>query len=177
MKRIYFILLIIILLICSCKQKTKTIILQDISINVPENFKDGFLDQTVAIDESVAFNESYGLETKTAIYTIVYTKYKNTYNGLITLQNAKNNIINGLRNHYAIKEFQVEMEGIPEGSTNSYRTLTSFYYGPNKTYHQSYLLLHNNGLLQVICMYNANSKKDDREFNNIIKSINIITNN
>ena len=61
MKRIYFILLIIILLIYSCKQKTKTIILQDISINVPENFKDGFLDQTVAIDESVVFNESYGL--------------------------------------------------------------------------------------------------------------------
>ena len=163
-----------ILLFVSCTQRNKTIMLADIAVDVPEDFKIGFLDGTISVDNTVAFNESYGVERNTAIYTIVYTKYKPIYSGRINLENIKNDTINGLRNNTAIKEFQVVSEEIPENIPNSYKILSSFYYGPNKTYHKSFLMLHNNGILRVICMYNANSKKDDREIENIIKSVRII---
>lgn len=178
-KNIILILFVILIAlpICSCKPKIKTVILKNIAIDMPEDFKEGFLDQTVAIDNTVEFNESYGVERKTAIYTVVYTKYKPAYSGRISLENAKNNVINGLKNHYAIKEFQVISEGTPENLTNSYQILSSFYYGPNKTYHKSFLMQHDNGILQIMCMYNANSKKDDKQINDIIKSVRIIQNN
>ena len=163
-----------ILLFVSCTQRNKTIMLADIAADVPEDFKIGFLDGTISVDNTVAFNESYGVERNTAIYTIVYTKYKPIYSGRINLENIKNDTINGLRNNTAIKEFQVVSEEIPENIPNSYKILSSFYYGPNKTYHKSFLMLHNNGILRVICMYNANSKKDDREIENIIKSVRIV---
>ena len=163
-----------ILLFVSCTQRNKTIMLADIAVDVPEDFKIGFLDGTISVDNTVAFNESYGVERNTAIYTIVYTKYKPIYSGRINLENIKNDTINGLRNNTAIKEFQVVSEEIPENIPNSYKILSSFYYGPNKTYHKSFLMLHNNGILRVICMYNANSKKDDREIENIIKSVRIV---
>lgn len=168
------VIILIALLLLSCGRRNKTIMLTNIAIDVAEDFQAGFLDGTVAIDDSVAFNESYGVERKTAIYTIVYTKYKDAYKGRINAENAKNSVINGLRNHYAIKEFQVVSEEHPENIPNSYKVLCSFYYGPNKTYHKSFIMLHENGILQVICMYNANSKKDDAEIENIIKSVRIV---
>ncbi|AEM21525.1 hypothetical protein Bint_0900 [Brachyspira intermedia PWS/A] len=178
LKKFITILIIIsvTLLLSSCSQRTKTITLTDIAIDVPEDFQVGFLDGTVAIDNSVEFNESYGVERNTGIYTIVYTKYKLAYSGSINLENAKNRIINGLRNHPSIKEFQVLSEEIPENIPNSYKILSSFYYGPNETYHKSFTMLHNNGILQIMCMYNANSKKDDKEIENIIKSVRILDN-
>ncbi|ASJ22358.1 hypothetical protein BHAMNSH16_12185 [Brachyspira hampsonii] len=163
-----------LLLFSSCGQRTKTITLTDIAVDVPEDFKVGFLDGTVAIDNTVEFNESYGVERNTAIYTVVYTKYKPIYNGTITLEKARNDIVNGLRNNQFIKEFEIVNEGLVEGSSNSYKILLSFYYGPNKTYHKSFSMVHENGLLQIICMYNANSKKDDKEIENIIKSVRIL---
>ena len=168
------IIIAIILLFSSCSQRTKTITLTNIAVDVPEDFKVGFLDGTVAIDNTVAFNESYGVERNTAIYTVVYTKYKPIYNGTITLEKARNDIVNGLRNNQFIKEFEIVNEGPVEGSSNSYKILLSFYYGPNKTYHKSFSMVHENGLLQIICMYNANSKKDDKEIENIIKSVRIL---
>ena len=107
---------------------------------------------------------------------MVYTKYKPVYSGSINLENAKNKIINGLRNHPSIKEFQVLSEEMPENIPNSYKILSSFYYGPNETYHKSFTMIHNNGVLQIMCMYNANSKKDDKEIENIIKSVRILDN-
>ena len=123
------------------------------------------------------FNESYGVERKTAIYTVVYTKHKIAYSGRVSLENARNTIVNGLKNNKAVQEFQVVNEGAVEGYENSYQILLSFYYGPNKTYHKSFLMLHNNAILQIMCMYNANSKKDDKEINNIINSVRILENN
>ncbi|MCZ9999120.1 hypothetical protein OFR28_13095 [Brachyspira hyodysenteriae] len=79
-----------------------------------------------------------------------------------------------MRNHPAIKEFEVISEEVPENISNSYKVLSSFYYGPNKTYHKSFSMIHENGLLQIMCMYNANSKKDDKEIENIIKSVRIL---
>ncbi|WP_245158046.1 hypothetical protein [Brachyspira suanatina] len=171
------IIISIVLFISSCTQRNKTIMLTNIAVDVPEDFKPGFLDGTVAIDDTVAFNESYGIERNTAIYTIVYTKYKPAYSGSINLAKAKNSVINGLRNHPAIKEFEVVSEKVPENMSNSYKVLSSFYYGPNKTYHKSFLMLHDNGILQIICMYNANSKKDDKEIENIINSVRILEQN
>lgn len=175
-KNIIIFIIVIALSICACQPKSKTVMLTDIAIDMPEDFQKGFLDQTVAVDNTVEFNESYGVERKTAIYTIVYTKYKSAYRGRISLEDAKNKIINGLKNHYAIKEFQVISEGMPENKTNSYKILSSFYYGPNKTYHKSFLMLHENGILQIMCMYNANSKKDDKQIDNIIQSVRIMKN-
>ncbi|MCZ9890489.1 hypothetical protein [Brachyspira hyodysenteriae] len=168
------IIISIVLLFSSCTQRNKTIMLTNIAIDVPGDFKPGFLDGTVAIDNTVAFNESYGVERNTGIYTIVYTKYKPAYNGIINLEKAKNRVIDGLRNHPAIKEFELVSEQIPENMPNSYKVLSSFYYGPNKTYHKSFIMLHDNGILQIMCMYNANSKKDDKEIENIISSVRII---
>ncbi|PTY40677.1 hypothetical protein DQ06_08970 [Brachyspira hampsonii bv. II] len=168
------IIISIILLFSSCGQRTKTITLTNIAVDVPEDFKVGFLDGTVAIDNTVAFNESYGVERNTAIYTVAYTKYKPIYNGAVTLEKARNDIVNGLKNNQFIKEFEIVNEGPVEGPNDSYKILLSFYYGPNKTYHKSFSMVHENGLLQIICMYNANSKKDDREIENIIKSVRIV---
>ncbi|MEI0700288.1 hypothetical protein [Brachyspira intermedia] len=179
MSKILINILIIISLLLSfssCSQRTKTITLTNIAVDVPEDFKVGFLDGTVAIDNTVAFNESYGVERNTAIYTVVYRKYKPIYNGTITLEKARNDIVNGLRNNQFIKEFEIVNEGSVEGSSNSYKILLSFYYGPNKTYHKSFSMVHENGILQIMCMYNANSKKDDKEIENIIKSVRILDN-
>ncbi|WP_299245063.1 hypothetical protein [uncultured Brachyspira sp.] len=170
-------IVMIILSLFSCMQKNKTITLADIEMDIPEDFKAGFLDGTVQIDNTVAFHESYGVERHTAIYTIVYTKYKPMYSGMVSLEKAKNNVINGLRNHYAAKEFRVVSEEISKNLPNSYEVLSSFYYGPNKTYHKSLIMMHDNGILQIMCMYNANSKKDEKTINNIIQSVRIITNN
>ena len=164
------IIILMILSLYSCTQKNKTIMLTNIAIDVPEDFTPGFLDDTIA------FHESYGVKRHTGIYTVVYTKYKPIYSGRINLENAKNNVIDGLRNHYAIKEFEVVYEEMPENIPNSYQVLSSFYYGPNKTYNKSLIMSHDNGILQIMCMYNANSKKDDNTINNIIKSVRIIEN-
>ncbi len=170
-------ILIIILSLISCTQKNKTINLSDIAIDIPEDFTAGFLDGTVSVDDTIAFHESYGVKRHTGIYTVVYTKYKPVYSGIISLEKAKNNVIDGLRNHYAIKEFRVLSEEMPENIPNSYEVLSSFYYGPNKTYHKSLIMIHDNSILQVMCMYNANSKKDDKTINDIIKSVRIIESN
>ncbi|WP_297207258.1 hypothetical protein [uncultured Brachyspira sp.] len=176
-RNIILFIILTALSLCACQPKSETVMLTDIAIDMPKDFQRGFLDKTVAVDNTVEFNESYGVERKTAIYTIVYTKYKSAYSGMISLENAKNKIINGLKNHYAIKEFQVISEGTPENSKNSYQVLSSFYYGPNKTYHKSFLMLHDNGILQIMCMYNANSKKDDKQINDIIQSVRIMKDN
>lgn len=174
---IIFIISILILPIYACKPQNVTITFNDIAVDIPKDFQKGFLDQTVSVDNSVEFNESYGVERKTAIYTVVYTKHKIAYSGRVSLENARNTIVNGLKNNKAVQEFQVVNEGAVEGYENSYQILLSFYYGPNKTYHKSFLMLHNNAILQIMCMYNANSRKDDKEINNIINSIRILENN
>ena len=38
-------------------------------------------------------------------------------------------------------------------------------------------MLHDNGILQIMCMYNANSKKDDKQINDIIQSVRIMKDN
>ena len=174
---IIFIISILILPIYACKAQNTTITFNDITVDIPKDFKKGFLDNSVAVDNSVEFSESYGVERKTAIYTVVYIKYKLAYSGRVSLENARNTVIDGLRNNKAIQEFQIVNEGPVEGYENSYQILLSFYYGPNKTYHKSFLMLHDNALLQIMCMYNANSKKDDKEINNIINSVRILENN
>lgn len=174
---IIFLTILLALSIHACKPNTKTIILNNIAIDVPEDFSENFLGRVVGTDNTIEYHNSYGVQRTTAIYTIVYTKYKAAYTGIINLEKSRNDLVNGLKNNNAIKEFQIVNEGIVEGYDNAYEILMSFYYGPNKTYHKSFSMLHDNGILQIICMYNANSKKDDKEINNIIKSVRIIENN
>lgn len=178
-KKIYIIFLTIILALSvyACKPRTKTIIFNNIAIDIPEDFSENFLGNVVDTDNRIEYHNSYGVQRKTAIYTVVYTKYKAAYIGIISLEKSRNDIVNGLKNNNAIKEFQIVNEGAVEGYDNAYEILISFYYGPNKTYHKSFSMIHDNGIVQIICMYNANSKKDDREINNIIKSVRIIENN
>lgn len=169
-----FLISLLTLFIISCKPAIKTISISNIQIDVPADFEENFLGHTISADNTVEFYKSYGIERKTAIYTIVYTKYKPAYSGMVTIQDARNDIVNGLKNNTAIKEFQIVGEGMSENNNSSYEIVLSFYYGPNKTYHKSFSMLHENGILQVICMYNANSKKDDKQINDIIKSVRII---
>ncbi|MEI0518128.1 hypothetical protein R4K54_05720 [Brachyspira murdochii] len=174
---IIFLTILLALSIYACKPNTKTIILNNIAIDVPEDFEENFLGGVVDTDNTIEYHNSYGVQRTTAIYTIVYKKYKAAYTGIINLEKARNDIVNGLKNNNAVQEFQIVNEGRVEGYDNAYEILLSFYYGPNKTYHKSFSMLHDNGILQIICMYNANSKKDDKEINNIIKSVRIIENN
>ncbi|MCZ9893211.1 hypothetical protein OFR29_13100 [Brachyspira hyodysenteriae] len=83
------IIISIVLLFTSCTQRSKTIILTNIAIDVPGDFKPGFLDGTVGIDNTVAFNESYGVERNTGIYTVVYTKHKPAYSGMVSLRKSQ----------------------------------------------------------------------------------------
>ncbi|WP_157153050.1 hypothetical protein [Brachyspira murdochii] len=174
---IIFLTILLALSIYACKPNTKTIILNNIAIDVPEDFEENFLGGVVDTDNTIEYHNSYGVQRTTAIYTIVYKKYKAAYTGIINLEKARNDIVNGLKNNNAVQEFQIVNEGRVEGYDNAYEILLSFYYGPNKTYHKSFSMLHDNGILQIICMYNANSKKDDKEINNIIKSVRIVENN
>ena len=178
MKKLFIFNAVIFIFVISCfKEKTKIINIDNITIEVPENFNPGFLNSVVAFDESVSKYESYGVQTKTAIYTIVYTKYKPTYNGLISLDNIKNSVINNLRNHYAVKEYNIVSETKnKDNKENTYEVISSFYYGPNKTTHKAYLMFEDGAVLQVLSMYNANSKKDSKISDNIIKSIKIDNN-
>ncbi len=169
-----FLISLLTLLISSCKPATKTISISNIQIDIPADFEENFMEQAVLSDNNIEFRKSYGIERKTAIYTAVYTKYKPAYNGIITLENTRNDIVNGIKNNKAIQDFEIVNEGVVEDNSNAYQILMSFYYGPNKTYHKSFSMLHDNGMLQIICMYNANSKKDDKQINDIIKYVKII---
>ena len=93
------ILFAIIIVLYSCeKNNNKTVRIGNFSVVMPENFERGFLDRAINIDKTVIDYETYGLETKTAIYGIEYSKYKFS----IKIENIKNNIINNLKNHLAI---------------------------------------------------------------------------
>lgn len=168
------ILFAIIIVSYSCeKNNNKTVHIGNFSVVMPENFERGFLDRAINIDKTVIDYETYGLETKTAIYGIEYSKYKFS----IKIENIKNNIINNLKNHFAIKEYKIVSEGYVDGKNNCYQVLSSFYYGPNLTYNKSFIMINNgNEVIKITCMYNANSKKDDKRIDNIIASVKLIDN-
>ena len=162
-----------VIILFSCEQKIKTVNMGNFAIEIPENFEIGFLNDAINKDSTVIDYETYGLETKTAIYGIEYSKYRFSVN----IENIKNNIINNLRNHFAIKEYKIISEGYANGKNNCYEVLSSFYYGPNLTYNKSFIMINNgNEVIKISCMYNANSKKDDRQINNIISSVKLIDN-
>ena len=61
---------------------------------------------------------------------------------------------------------------------NNLEVLSSFYYGPNLTYNKSFIMINEgNEVIKITCMYNANSKKDDKRIDNIIASVKLIENN
>lgn len=162
-----------IIILFSCEQKIKAVNMGNFSVEIPENFEIGFLDRAINIDKTVIDYETYGLETKTAIYGIEYSKYKFS----IKIENIKNNIINNLKNHFAIKEYRIVSEGYVDGKNNCYQVLSSFYYGPNLTYNKSFIMINEgNEVIKITCMYNANSKKDDKRIDNIIASVKLIDN-
>lgn len=168
------ILFAIIIVLYSCeKNNNKTVHIGNFSVVMPENFERGFLDRAINIDKTVIDYETYGLETKTAIYGIEYSKYKFS----IKIENIKNNIINNLKNHFAIKEYKIVSEGYVDEKNNCYQVLSSFYYGPNLTYNKSFIMINEgNEVIKITCMYNANSKKDDKRIDNIIASVKLIDN-
>ena len=168
-------LFIVIIVSYSCeKNNYKTVNIGNFSIDMPENFERGFLDRAINIDETVMDYETYGLETKTAIYGIEYSKYRFPVN----IEIIKNNIINNLRNHFAIKEYKIVSEGYARGENNCYQVLSSFYYGPNLTYNKSFIMINNgNEVIKITCMYNANSKADNKRIDNIISSVRLTNNN
>lgn len=166
-------LFLAIIILYSCEKENKTAYMGSFAVDIPENFEKGFLDNSINIDGNIIDYQTYGLEIKTAIYGIEYSKYRFSVN----IENIKNNIINNLRNHFAIREYKVIFEGYMDDSNKGYEILSSFYYGPNLTYNKSFIMI-NNGIevLKITCMYNANSKSDDRKINNIISSVRLIDN-
>lgn len=161
----------LVIVLCSCEKENKTVYMGNFAVDIPENFERGFLDSSININGNVIDYETYGLEIKTAIYGIEYSKYR----VFVNIENIKNGIINNLRNHSAIREYKVVSEGYADNTNNSYEILSSFYYGPNLTYNKSFIMINNgNEVIKITCMYNANSKSDDRRINNIIKSVRII---
>lgn len=163
-----------IIILFSCKENNKIVFMENFAVEMPENFERGFLDKSINIDDNIIDYETYGLETKTAIYGIEYSKYRFSVN----IENIKNNIINNLRNHFAIKEYKIISEGYYNDKNNCYEILSSFYYGPNLTYNKSFIMINNgNEIIKITCMYNANSKSDDKRINNIIASVRLVDNN
>ncbi|WP_432632460.1 hypothetical protein [Brachyspira sp.] len=162
-----------IIILFSCEQKIKTVNLGNFSVEIPENFERGFLNDAINTDSTVIDYETYGIETKTAIYGIEYSKYRFSVN----IENIKNSIINNLRNHSSLREYKIVSEGYANGKNNCYEVLSSFYYGPNLTYNKSFIMINNgNEVIKISCMYNANSKADDKRINNIIASVRLTNN-
>ena len=163
-----------IIVLFSCEQKIKTVNMGNFAVEIPENFERGFLNDAINTDSTVIDYETYGLETKTAIYGIEYSKYRFSVN----IENIKNNIINNLRNHSSLREYKIVSEGYANGKNNCYEVLSSFYYGPNLTYNKSFIMINNgNEVIKITCMYNANSKADDKRINNIIASVRLTNDN
>lgn len=166
-------LLSFIIVLFSCEQKIKTVNIGNFAVEIPENFERGFLNDAINTDSTVINYETYGIETKTAIYGIEYSKYRFSVN----IENIKNNIINNLRNHSSLREYKIVSEGYANGKNNCYEVLSSFYYGPNLTYNKSFIMINNgNEVIKITCMYNANSKADDKRINNIIASVRLTNN-
>ncbi len=162
-----------IIILFSCEQKIKTVNMGNFAVEIPENFERGFLNDAINTDSTVINYETYGIETKTAIYGIEYSKYRFSVN----IENIKNNIINNLRNHSSLREYKIVSEGYANGKNNCYEVLSSFYYGPNLTYNKSFIMINNgNEVIKISCMYNANSKADDKRINNIIASVRLTNN-
>lgn len=162
-----------IIVLFSCEQKIKTVNMGNFAVEIPENFERGFLNDAINTDSTVIDYETYGIETKTAIYGIEYSKYRFSVN----IENIKNNIINNLRNHSSLREYKIVSEGYANGKNNCYEVLSSFYYGPNLTYNKSFIMINNgNEVIKITCMYNANSKADDKRINNIIASVRLTNN-
>lgn len=162
-----------IIVLFSCEQKIKTVSIGNFAVEIPENFERGFLNDAINTDSTVIDYETYGIETKTAIYGIEYSKYRFSVN----IENIKNNIINNLRNHSSLREYKIVSEGYANGKNNCYEVLSSFYYGPNLTYNKSFIMINNgNEVIKITCMYNANSKADDKRINNIIASVRLTNN-
>lgn len=162
-----------IIVLFSCEQKIKTVNIGNFAVEIPENFERGFLNDAINTDSTVIDYETYGIETKTAIYGIEYSKYRFSVN----IENIKNNIINNLRNHTSLREYKIVSEGYANGKNNCYEVLSSFYYGPNLTYNKSFIMINNgNEVIKITCMYNANSKADDKRINNIIASVRLTNN-
>lgn len=162
-----------IIVLFSCEQKIKTVNIGNFAVEIPENFERGFLNDAINTDSTVIEYETYGIETKTAIYGIEYSKYRFSVN----IENIKNNIINNLRNHSSLREYKIVSEGYANGKNNCYEVLSSFYYGPNLTYNKSFIMINNgNEVIKITCMYNANSKADDKRINNIIASVRLTNN-
>lgn len=162
-----------IVVLFSCEQKIKTVNMGNFAVEIPENFERGFLNDAINTDSTVIDYETYGIETKTAIYGIEYSKYR----FLVNIENIKNNIINNLRNHSSLREYKIVSEGYANGKNNCYEVLSSFYYGPNLTYNKSFIMINNgNEVIKITCMYNANSKADDKRINNIIASVRLTNN-
>ena len=162
-----------IIVLFSCEQKIKTVNMGNFAVEIPENFERGFLNDAINTDSTVIDYETYGIETKTAIYGIEYSKYR----FLVNIENIKNNIINNLRNHSSLREYKIVSEGYANGKNNCYEVLSSFYYGPNLTYNKSFIMINNgNEVIKITCMYNANSKADDKRINNIIASVRLTNN-
>lgn len=162
-----------IIVLFSCEQKIKTVNMGNFAVEIPENFERGFLNDAINTDSTVIDYETYGIETKTAIYGIEYSKYRFSVN----IENIKNNIINNLRNHTSLREYKIVSEGYANGKNNCYEVLSSFYYGPNLTYNKSFIMINNgNEVIKITCMYNANSKADDKRINNIIASVRLTNN-
>lgn len=162
-----------IIVLFSCEQKIKTVNMGNFAVEIPENFERGFLNDAINTDSTVIEYETYGIETKTAIYGIEYSKYRFSVN----IENIKNNIINNLRNHSSLREYKIVSEGYANGKSNCYEVLSSFYYGPNLTYNKSFIMINNgNEVIKITCMYNANSKADDKRINNIIASVRLTNN-
>lgn len=162
-----------IIVLFSCEQKIKTVNVGNFAVEIPENFERGFLNDAINTDSTVIDYETYGIETKTAIYGIEYSKYRFSVN----IENIKNNIINNLRNHSSLRGYKIVSEGYANGKNNCYEVLSSFYYGPNLTYNKSFIMINNgNEVIKITCMYNANSKADDKRINNIIASVRLTNN-
>lgn len=166
-----FVLTVVSILFLSCKAKTKNVIFGNISLEIPETFKSDFIPIASDITNLVETYESYGLQTKNAIFSIVYTKYKKEYSSILNLDGAINGMIKNLKNNPYLREFRVISTDAVE-TMNAYVVVCGFYYGPNKTLNKAFLLL-NDGLLQVMCIYNENNKSSQKEIDRIISSVKI----
>lgn len=172
MKKI-LLLSMFLLLSISCSTKLKTMTLGNITLKVPNDMKR----QNITVDSRIIevnnIYDTYIYKDNNAAYSIVYSKYKEQYSNLYNLYNSAKNSVNSMKNNPSFKNFEIiSSEEITINGVKGVITTSEFVYGIYKTRAVS-LILVDNFMFQLVCIYTKKHKASKETIDKIIKSISI----
>lgn len=170
MKKITLLIILVFMFSCS-SQKYSELILGNITIDSPSQVEPNFVKLSPQTLGVIQFYESYGFENRDAIFSVLRSRYKTSYAKTVTLDSIADEMINDIKNNGALKEFElISKEKTTVDGINGYIVISQFYYGPNKTVNKFAVFL-DEDLVQIMCIYNENSKKSEQMINHAIKSV------